>query len=59
MWTEINLSEINFKINEWYTTALMFEGEPYNVQEMKFKHGLWWTSEENYSYYRPTHFWRD
>lgn len=59
MWMKINSNLTNIEHDKWYKTS-MFQNDEYQaVQVMKFCRGLWWTSDDVYTHYAPSHIWKD
>lgn len=59
MWMKINSNLTNIEQDKWYKTSLFHNGEYHVIQVMKFYRGLWWTSDGMYTYYSPSHIWKD
>lgn len=54
-WTEIKADKSNIICSLWYSTCIMRDGKPDQIQDMKFDRGLWWVRDGSYVYYSPTH----
>lgn len=54
-WTKIKADKSNIICSLWYSTCIMRDGKPSQVQDMKFDRGLWWCRDGSYVYYSPTH----
>lgn len=50
-WTEIKADKSNLICSLWYTTCIMRDGKPDQVQDMKFDGGRWWGRDGSYVYY--------
>lgn len=57
MW--IKITDTNLEEGKWYKTAIQYNGEYEAIQVMKRVRGLWWTEGNTYTYYQPSHVWKD
>lgn len=59
MWMKINNNLTNIEHNKWYKTSLFHNDKYQVIQVLKFYCGLWWTSDDVFTYYVPSHIWKD
>ena len=57
MW--IKITDTNLEEGKWYKTALQHNGKYEAIQFMKRVRGLWRTEDNTYTYYQPSHVWKD
>lgn len=57
MW--IKITGTNLEEGKWYKTALQHNGKYDAIQKLKYERGLWWTEDNMYTYYQPSHVYKD